>query len=123
MKEVAIAGLVVSVLLIGSKVRGFKLAEDYGFLKAIKIHISTSFAEEVKPLVPSRKILWDVKNTYRYEEIHRQNSRPFLSKFLLLPYLMSASNCQRALVDESGMIRNEMGTDCSAWDTLCETIL
>jgi hypothetical protein len=47
---------------------GSNSAENDGFLKAIKIHISTSFGEEVKPLVPSRKILWDVKNTYRYEK-------------------------------------------------------
>jgi hypothetical protein len=40
---------------------------------------------------------------------------------------MSAGYCQRALVDESGMFRTQMGTHSgsengrSAWDALCDT--
>jgi hypothetical protein len=40
--------------------------------------------------------------------LHRQNSRPSLAKFLLLLGVF-AGYCQRDLVDESGMIRIQMG--------------
>jgi hypothetical protein len=43
------------------------------------------------------------------EILRRQNSRPFLTKFLLFRYNVSADNCQRALVDESETIRNQTG--------------
>jgi hypothetical protein len=42
------------------------------------------------------------------EILRRQNSQLFLAKFLLL--YVSACYCQTALVDESGMIRNQMVT-------------
>jgi hypothetical protein len=44
---VALGVLVVSVLAIGPKVRGFKPAEDDGFLRAIKIRSTICFEEEV----------------------------------------------------------------------------
>jgi hypothetical protein len=41
----------------------------------------------------------------------RQNSLTFLAKFLPASLLgVSAGYCQGALVDESGIIRSEMGT-------------
>jgi hypothetical protein len=41
---------------------GSNLAEDGGFLKAIKIQSTTSFEGEVKPPVPCRKTLRHVKS-------------------------------------------------------------
>jgi hypothetical protein len=52
------------------------------FSRAIKVRSTTSFGGKVKPSVPCRKILWNVKEPYR------QNSRPFLAKLLLLRYLV-----------------------------------
>jgi hypothetical protein len=46
----------VIVLVIGPKVRGFKPAEGDGFLSA------TSFGVEVKPSVPCRDILRQIKD-------------------------------------------------------------
>jgi hypothetical protein len=40
---------VVLVLDIGPKVHEFKPAKNDGFLRAIKIHITTSFGGEVRP--------------------------------------------------------------------------
>jgi hypothetical protein len=51
-----------------------------------------------------------LKNPTGVKEILlRQNSRPFLAKFLLIRYQI-AGYCQRALVDKSGMIITQMGT-------------
>jgi hypothetical protein len=47
---------VVIVLAIGLKVRGFKPAEDAGFLRAIKIRNTTFFVGEVKPPTQYRKV-------------------------------------------------------------------
>jgi hypothetical protein len=40
---------------------GLNLAEDDGFLRAIKIRTRTSFGGEIKPSVPCHKILLHVK--------------------------------------------------------------
>jgi hypothetical protein len=88
------------------------LAEKDGFLKAIKFHSTTSFERKVKPTAPCHKILWNVKKPLCIlkEILCRQNSRPFLPKFLPASLLgVSAGYCQRALVDESGIIRNQVG--------------
>jgi hypothetical protein len=37
------------------------------FLRAIKIHSTTTFGEKVKPSTPYNKILWHVKNPEVYE--------------------------------------------------------
>jgi hypothetical protein len=45
------------------------------------------------------------------EILHRQNSCPFLAKFLPASLLgVCAGYCQRALVDESAIVRTQMGT-------------
>jgi hypothetical protein len=46
---------------------GLNLAEDDGFLRAIKIHSTASFEGEVKPSAPNREILRHVKNLLKYE--------------------------------------------------------
>jgi hypothetical protein len=48
---VTLSELVVSVLA------GSNLAEDDGFLRAVKMHSVTSFVGEVKPSTPCHKIL------------------------------------------------------------------
>jgi hypothetical protein len=59
---------VISLLSIGPKVHGFKPSRGECTLMAIKIRSMTSFGGEVKPLVPCYKILWHVKETYKYEK-------------------------------------------------------
>jgi hypothetical protein len=58
---------VVSVLVIEPKFRGFKPGRVRMIFMAIKIRSMTSFGEEVKPSV-SCKVLWHVKEPYRYEK-------------------------------------------------------
>jgi hypothetical protein len=42
--------------------------------------------------------------------LHLQSTWPFLAKFLpVLPLGVSAGNCQRVLVDESGLIKSQRG--------------
>jgi hypothetical protein len=48
---------VVSVLVTGSKGRGFKPGRGDGFLRAINVRSTPSFGWEVKPEVPCRKML------------------------------------------------------------------
>jgi hypothetical protein len=62
------------------------------------------------------------------EILQMQNSWTFIGKFLPASLQhVSAAIFQRALVDESGMIRIQVGThnrseNCySAWDALCDT--
>jgi hypothetical protein len=52
---------VVSVLATGTKVCGFEPGQDDVFLTAIKVRSTPSFGWEVKPEVPCRKILRNVK--------------------------------------------------------------
>jgi hypothetical protein len=58
----------VKVLAIGSKVRGFKLAQFDGLLRAIKIRSTPSFSGEVRPAASCHYILWHVKITCKYEQ-------------------------------------------------------
>jgi hypothetical protein len=44
------------------------------------------------------------------EILRQQNSQTFFARFFLLRYYVSAGYCQKALVDESGIIRAQMGT-------------
>jgi hypothetical protein len=44
------------------------------------------------------------------EILRQQNSRTFLASFFLLRYYVSAGYCQKAVVDESGITRAQMGT-------------
>jgi hypothetical protein len=67
-------GVVVSVLATGIKGRGFRTGRGNVFLWAIKIRSTPSFGWEVKPEVPCRKILRNVKDPltllrYRYAKL------------------------------------------------------
>jgi hypothetical protein len=82
--------------------------DDDGFSRVRKIRSTTSFGEEVKPSVPYRKIL-HFKDPYNMKEIlvgkiHGHFSKTFHTS---IPDDY-ADCCQRALVGESGMIRNQM---------------
>jgi hypothetical protein len=65
---VVLDGLVVIVLAIGLKVRGFnpgRGTRNDGFLRAIKISSTTSSAGEVESSCTCRKILLNVKGLLR----------------------------------------------------------
>jgi hypothetical protein len=84
---VALGGLVVIVHRIGHKFACSNPAEDNGILKATKTSSTTSFGGEIKSAVPYRKTLRHVKDPYGMQRnTCRQNSRTFLTKFLLLHY-------------------------------------
>jgi hypothetical protein len=81
---VALGGLVISVLPIRCKVRGFKPGRGRWILKGNK-----NLGGEVKLAVPC-KILCHVKEPYIMKrDTSRQNSRIFLVKSLLLRYQIS----------------------------------
>jgi hypothetical protein len=95
----------VSVLTIGSKVRGFKPSQGDGFLRAIKVRSKTFFGGKVNLEAPCRKTLRHVKKTLgKYEQILPKAKFSLLSpippdcyqKYLLV-------GLQRALVDKSGV--------------------
>jgi hypothetical protein len=66
---------------------GSNLAEDDGFLRAIKIRSATSFGGEVKPSVPCRKMYGMLKNpTSMKKHFIDKIQLSFLAKFLLLHY-------------------------------------
>jgi hypothetical protein len=61
------------------------VAEDDGFLMAIKINSTIFFRGKVKPLVPYHKIVWHVKDPYSMErDTCRQISWTFLPSFFML---------------------------------------
>jgi hypothetical protein len=77
-------------LSLDPRFEGLNLAEDYGFLKAIKIRIATFFGGEVKPSVLCCRFYSMIKKLRSMKDIlHRKNSRSFLAKILLLRYQMS----------------------------------
>jgi hypothetical protein len=61
----AVDALMVIVLDIGPKVRGFKPERGNGFLKAIKICSMPPFGGEVKPSAPCRKILGHIRSHFQ----------------------------------------------------------
>jgi hypothetical protein len=61
---VVLGGVMVIVLAIGTKVRGFKPGQERWIFRAIKIHSSGG---EVKPSAPCHKILRHVKDPLRYD--------------------------------------------------------
>jgi hypothetical protein len=87
----------------------FTPAEGNEFLRAINICSTTYLGVEVKPSVPYSSIsrhgnrIPRVWKRYLVDKIRRLFPRPSF-------FCFAAGNCQRALVDESGMIRNKMGT-------------
>jgi hypothetical protein len=101
-----------SMLTTGTKIFRFKLGWGQWIFKGDKNPLHNFFGGEVKLLVPCCKILPHIKEPTSMKEIlHRQNSVAIshqVSPALLLG--TSTGNCQRALVDKSGTIRNQMQT-------------
>jgi hypothetical protein len=92
------------------KFSGSNPAEDDGFLKSIKIRSKSSFGGEVKLVVPCRKILRHVKDPYGMKEILVSKIQDISHEvFLALLLGFFAGSCQKALEDESGLIRFHMG--------------
>jgi hypothetical protein len=101
-----LCSLMSRVLAIRPKVRGFKPGRGDGYLRPIKIRSTHYFGGEVKPEVPCCKISQHVKKSLASMNKHTSQSqmhhslRPFL---LLATRWLCWQDCQRALVDESGI--------------------
>jgi hypothetical protein len=65
-----------------------------------------------KAIIPMSQVLWHVKNPEKYERYILSAKFDVLSRQVSPDLLLgvSASICQRALVDESGMIITQIGT-------------
>jgi hypothetical protein len=76
--------------------------------KGDKVRSTSSFGAEVRPSAPCRKILWHFKNPTNMKKILRSSKiqRSFLLHVSLANRWLLIKVCQRALVHESGMIRN-----------------
>jgi hypothetical protein len=92
--------------------RGFKPGQGRCTVKAINIRSMTFFEGEIKPSAPCRKILRHVKDPASMIQIlRRQNSATIFSpNFSCFATNVCARNCERAVVDESGILRTQMGT-------------
>jgi hypothetical protein len=106
----SLGGAVVSVLATGPNGRWFEPGQGEGFLRAIKIRMTSSFGWEVKPEIPCRKILLHVKSLSKSHG-DGETKFPFPSSVLLLAPEMSlltgpldsTGGCQSALVDKFGV--------------------
>jgi hypothetical protein len=100
------------VLAIGPNVRGFKPSRGRWIFKVYKILSTTSFGAAVKMsahVVRFYSVLR--KDTSMKEILCRQNPRKFLRQVSPTSLLdVFIGTCRRVLVDESEVIRNEMGT-------------
>jgi hypothetical protein len=102
---------VVACLPLDSRFAGSNTAEADEFLRAIKIHSTTFFGGELEPSVAMLFYGTLNKPTSMKETLRRKNSVSFPRQVFpaSLPDA-SACNFQRTLMDESGIIRNQMGT-------------
>jgi hypothetical protein len=92
-------------LPLDPRVAGFKPGREHEFLRAIKIRRTSSCGWEVKPEVPCRKILRNVKDPLTCQKIlNTQNSHSFVYSSYSIQISLLVGDCQRALVDESGFI-------------------
>jgi hypothetical protein len=87
----------------------------------------TSFGGEVKSLAPCSKILQHVKNPCGVRDISPAKLRDIYVQVFPCISTRCLLVCHRALVDESGKIRTQIGTHDrsengrNAWDALCDT--
>jgi hypothetical protein len=86
-------------------------AEVDGFSMAIKSDYDF-FRREAKRSVPCRKIRRPIKGPYEFERysVGKIQLLYFSSSFSCFATRCSVGDCQRALLGESGMIINKMGT-------------
>jgi hypothetical protein len=90
--------VMVIVLAIRPKVRGFKPGREQWLLRSIKNRSTTSFGREVKQSAPCCKILQHVKDPCGYEQRYRQNSPTFLATLLpaSLPGVSAATRAEKS---------------------------
>jgi hypothetical protein len=79
---VVLGGIVISVLAIGPKIRGFKPGRCDGFLRAIKICSTSSFGGEARPSALCRH----VRDPFKGRRDTLESKINFLLQFLLLFY-------------------------------------
>jgi hypothetical protein len=80
--------VLVSVLTIELKVRGFKPGQGDEILRVIGIHSTPSFRGELKPEALCRKILWHVKKSLASTNKNTSQGQiliPFAHSYCLLP--------------------------------------
>jgi hypothetical protein len=118
----------LSCLPLNPRFAGLNLAEDYGFLRAIKIRSTTFFGGKGK-CQPHAAIFRHVKEPCRvWKKYFIGKIQSYFSSSLI----WFATRCfagifQRALVDKAGMVRTQMGThnrsgnSGTAWDALYDT--
>jgi hypothetical protein len=117
-------GIVVGVLAIEPKIRGFKLGGGRWILMAIKIRSTTSFGGEVKPLVPCRNVFFYGKLKEPYEnkrdteysgKIHRTFLRQ-VSPASLLDTVSPIACCLRKFVKFVKKIQSDCCKQkCDLW--------
>jgi hypothetical protein len=104
-------------------------AKSDEYLREIKIRSTTSFGGEVKTSTPCHKVLRHVKEPlWYYADFDRQNSAVIFNSVLpCFPTRCLLKPQQITWVDESGIIRTEMGStidqkmDAVTWDALYNT--
>jgi hypothetical protein len=101
--KVVLGGVMISVLAIESKVRGFKSGRERRILRPIKIRSTPSFGGEVKPSVPCRKIFAACQRTIRSmnKDTLLGQINHFIRQFLLLCNKVTVGRIARVLVEES----------------------
>jgi hypothetical protein len=106
-KSIRWCRLIVSVLAVGAKVRGFKLGRGNRFLRTINISSTPSFGGEVQQEAPSCKTVWQVNIIWKYEQKYFKTNFSFLSPIPPACYKMSLlvglpeswTNCNFSPVD------------------------
>jgi hypothetical protein len=83
-----LGGVIVTVLAIRHKVRGFKLGWSDGFLMDIESRSTPSFGGKVKPKVPYRKIL---RHVHRRAKFISSPALPAFYRMILLVGLPESS--------------------------------
>jgi hypothetical protein len=125
---IVLGGLVVIVLAIGSKIRGFQPGRCRWIFKGGKNRSTISFGGKVKPSVPCRRFYGLLMIPAEYDRyIAGKINGHFSASFPASLLSVSAGVCRKALLDESGMIKAQMGTlirsgnGHNAWDSLYDT--
>jgi hypothetical protein len=103
---------VVSMLITGPKIRGFKPSRGQWSFKDDKSLQQTSSGGKVKPRSHVVTFYGLLRNPASMKVIlHKKNSAAISPRIFPASLLyVSAGNCERALVDASGMIKTQMGT-------------
>jgi hypothetical protein len=100
-------------LVLDSKFASSKPAEDDGFLSAIKNRSKTAFGEEINSSTRAARFYGMLKIPAEYEIDISSAKFTDISRQVSLDSLVvvSAGTCQRSLLDESGMIITQIGTN------------